>query len=158
MVSADAIHAIVPFAITGKQQVTVETAAGVTNPIAITVSDADPALLGALNQDGSANSPSNPAVRGSVVSLYAVGMGQTSPAAIDGALIAAPLPTLAVPVSVTMGDQAASVQYAGAAPGLVAGVTQINVQIPASLPAGNAQVVLTVGAHSSPLGPVISVR
>jgi uncharacterized protein (TIGR03437 family) len=167
MVSADAIHAIVPFEVAGKQQtqVTVETAAGRTNVIDFPVSDADPGFLSAdgvhvaaLNQDGSVNSPSNPAARGTVVALFVVGMGQMSPPQADGAVISPPLPTLGLPPTLAVGGQAAEVRYAGAAPGLVAGVAQINLVIPLSLPSGEVPVRLIIGAHQSALGPIISLR
>jgi uncharacterized protein (TIGR03437 family) len=37
-----------------------------------------------LNQDGSINSPRNPADPGSVVSLFLTGTGQTSPPSVEG--------------------------------------------------------------------------
>jgi uncharacterized protein (TIGR03437 family) len=44
---------------------------------------------------------------------------------------------------------AASIVYAGAAPGLIAGVDQINVQLPPGLPSGPARLKLTIGSRSS---------
>jgi uncharacterized protein (TIGR03437 family) len=61
-------------------------------------------------------------------------------------------------VSVTIGGQPAIVDYAGAAPGLVAGVFQLNVRIPTSVAAGNLPVVVTVGNIASPAGVTVSVR
>ena len=49
-------------------------------------------------------------------------------------------------------------QYAGAAPGQVAGVLQINVQIPTGLTAGAVPIVLQVGGLSSPSGLTIYVQ
>jgi uncharacterized protein (TIGR03437 family) len=167
MVSADSIHAVVPFEVAGKQQtqVTVQTAAGRTNAITFRVSDADPAFLSAdgvhvaaLNEDGSVNSPSNPAVRGSIVALFTVGSGQTLPPESDGVVVGPPLPATLLSVSVAINASACDVQYAGAAPGLVAGVTQINIRIPSTVPPGDALIRLTVGSHSTLSGPVISLR
>ena len=54
-----------------------------------------------LNQDGTANSATNPAHVGDVIVLYATGEGQTSPAGIDGQPASAPAPVL--PLKVTIG-------------------------------------------------------
>jgi uncharacterized protein (TIGR03437 family) len=54
------------------------------------------------------------------------------------------------PVTVTIGGQSATVLYQGAAPGLVAGVSQINVQVPAGVTPGSAvPVTITVGGVAS---------
>ena len=95
----------------------------------------------AINQDGTVNSPSNPAPRGSTILLFATGQGQGS-----GAL------------SVTIGGYSAVLQYAGSAPGF-AGLMQINAQIPGGfLPPGIEPVTLTVGNASSQNGVTIALR
>jgi uncharacterized protein (TIGR03437 family) len=59
---------------------------------------------------------------------------------------------------VTIGGQAAAVQYAGQAPYAVAGVIQINAQIPSGTQAGNAvPVVVQVGSVSTQAGVTIAV-
>jgi uncharacterized protein (TIGR03437 family) len=105
-----------------------------------------------LNQDGSLNSASNPASPGTIITLYATGEGQTNPAGVDGKIAnSAPYPAPIQPVSVLIGDLAGVVQYAGAAPQLVAGVMQVNVQVPTGIAASAAvPVVLTVGGVASP--------
>ena len=50
------------------------------------------------------------------------------------------------------------VNYAGGAPGLVAGVNQINLTIPATVTQGNAEVIITVGDYPSVSGVTIAVR
>ncbi len=86
----------------------------------------------ALNQDGSVNSASNPAAQGSIVTLF--GTGATWPSGIhDGALAAAPLPLDQEQNRFAVIDSygtPASILYAGAAPGLIYGVFQLNVQLP----------------------------
>jgi uncharacterized protein (TIGR03437 family) len=112
-----------------------------------------------LNQDGTVNSPSNPATVGSYVSLYATGEGQTNPAGIDGkpASVPAPVP-VAQPVTATIGGVPATVQYAGGSPSSVAGLIQVNVQIP-QVPAGSAvPIVITVGGQSSQSGASLAVK
>jgi uncharacterized protein (TIGR03437 family) len=78
----------------------------------------------ALNQDGSVNSAERAAAAGSVVVMYATGVG--------------------VPPRVTVGGVRAEVLYAGPAPGLPVGIEQLNVRLPANLPAGVATVSLGV--------------
>lgn len=45
-----------------------------------------------INQDGTINSPSNPADRGSVVTLFGTGEGRTTPDGVDGKVASTPLP------------------------------------------------------------------
>lgn len=100
--------------------------------------------LAALNQDGTANSAANPAAVGSVVSLFATGLGILSPPLKTGALN--PIPP-AGPLSITQIPSACSfdapqafdfilcqVLYIGSAPGLSTSVAQINVQLPSTVP------------------------
>ena len=64
-----------------------------------------------------------------------------------------PQPNLSV--SATVDGKPTVVQYAGAAPGQVAGLMQVNVQIPAGVqPGGYVPVVLTVGNVSTTSGAV----
>ena len=167
----DQLAVVVPYAIAGKTsvQVQVENLAARTPPFAVPVQSATPAFftadgsgkgqLAALNQNDSFNSAANPAPPGSVVVLYATGMGALSPAVADGTVISStPLPVPALSVQVTIGGKTAQVLYAGAAPGLVAGAIQINVSVPTGIPSGDAAVIARVGAASTPAGCTISVQ
>jgi uncharacterized protein (TIGR03437 family) len=100
-----------------------------------------------LNEDASVNRESNPASRGSVVVFYGTGEGLTTPTAGDGTIsLMEPLAQPNLPVMVTIGGQPSEILYAGAAPGLVAGVIQLNVRVPGNAPAGRAvPVVIRVG-------------
>jgi uncharacterized protein (TIGR03437 family) len=111
-----------------------------------------------LNSDGrTLNSSSHPAPAGSVVSLFVTGLGQTSPPGFDGKRAGPILPAPVLPVSVSVGGAAAEIEYAGAAPGL-AGMSQINVRIPASTAAGAAvPVVVKAGAGASSNSVTIAV-
>ncbi len=102
-----------------------------------------------LNQDGTVNSALKPALRGNVIVIYATGGGVTTPASNDGDVVADASHVIATPV-VTIGGQNAVVQYAGAAPGLVAGVVQINAVVPANAPAGaSVPISFSVNGASS---------
>ncbi len=94
------------------------------------------------NQDGSINSFTHPAPRGSIITFYGSGFGLTSPAGIDGHLATAPLPKPALPVSATVDGLPATVVYAGDAAGMVEGIVQINLQLPAAASYGVVNVVV----------------
>lgn len=100
---------------------------------------AGPVNAAALNQDGTINSPSNPAKVGSVVSIFATGLGAIDPAQPDGSIVGFPLPANVLPVSMsTMSPTGGApipitVLYAGPAPGEVAGVSQINFTVNANV-------------------------
>ncbi len=113
-----------------------------------------------LNQDGTLNSPSNPAAAGSVIAIYGTGGGMTSPMGQTGSLSPLSQAPLMLPVQVEIGGQnPAEVIYAGAAPGLISGVFQINVRIPETIVAGTGYgISLTIGSIMSPTQPTISVK
>lgn len=104
------------------------------------------------------NSPSNPAARGSIITIYATGAGETDPPGIDGMVAGSVLPKPILPVSVTIAGQAAQATYAGAAPGLVAGVMQVNARIPNGVSSGAVAVLLQVGDQTSQTGVTLNVR
>jgi uncharacterized protein (TIGR03437 family) len=94
----------------------------------------------ANNQDGSINSASNPAARGTIVSFYATGQGSSIG-----------------PVNLTIGDYPAQLLYAGPAPGF-AGLMQINARIPTGFLAPGIQpVVLSIGGATSQAGVTIAI-
>ncbi len=168
--SSTQINAVVPFGVSGTTtQIQVLYQGQPTASATVPIQPASPAVFsingngggqGAiLNQDGSVNSPTNPASRGSEVALFATGAGLTTPASTDGLLTTAPYPAPMLPVSVTIDGLPAHVVYAGAAPGLVAGVLQINVVVPANaLQETYDQVVVTVGDYVSPSAVTITVQ
>src|SRR5207249_395884 len=81
--------------------------------------------------------PHATAARSQTVTLYITGAGAMSPSVATGAAPSADtaisnLPKPALSVAVTVGGQAAAIQFIGTPAGLV-GVTQINYQVPASV-------------------------
>ncbi len=168
--SSSQINAVVPFGVTGPTtQMQIVYQGQTTASTTVPVQAASPALFaldatgggpGAiLNQDLSVNSETNPAARGSVVVLYGTGGGLTMPASVDGLLTSQPYPKPLLPVSVTIDKLPAQVLYAGAAPGLVSGVLQINVVVPANAsPVRYDQVVLTIGDSTSPSAITVAVQ
>ena len=123
----------------------------------VVVATAAPGIFAVANSDGTLNSPSNPAKVGGFITIYGTGGGVTNPFGITGGFwaIAASLPTLTQPVSVTIGGTNAMVLYAGSAPTLESGYFQINVALPSGLQASSAvNLVVTVRDSSSVAVPI----
>jgi uncharacterized protein (TIGR03437 family) len=83
-----------------------------------------------LNQDGTINSESNPAKAGSIITFYATGFQTNFYPLADGE-VATVAKNFCGPFC-TISPSDATIVYAGAAPGIVAGVTQFNVQLPST--------------------------
>lgn len=168
--SAGQIAAVVPYAVAGNTatSVVIEQNGITSNAVSLQLVASQPGIFTsdasgkgaakALNQDGSVNSVSNPAKAGEVVILYVTGEGAVTPTGADGKLSTAPLPKPVQSVTVKIGGQSATVQYAGAAPGLVAGLMQVNAVVPSGLTAGPVEVIVTAGAASSASGVTVQVR
>ena len=154
---------MVPYEVAGKNstQVQVSYQGQNSNAVTIPVAATQPGIFtnnasgqgqGAIvNQDGTVNSPSNPASAGTFVFVYATGEGQTTPSGIDGKPGASPAPQpVAQPVTAIVGGITAQVQYAGGVSGLVAGVLQVNMQIPQGVASGSAvPITIQVGGQNS---------
>jgi uncharacterized protein (TIGR03437 family) len=118
----------------------------------------------ALNSDLTPNSATNPALAGSTIAVYMTGEGQTSPPGVTGSVTCSngcssvsAIPKPVTSVSATIGGLPATVSFYGEAPGLVAGVMQVNIVIPLNTPAGNASLSITVGS-STQTGVTIAVK
>ena len=114
-----------------------------------------------VNQDTTINGPNNPAAKGSVVAIYMTGEGVTNPASTDGAIAYTtgnPLNKPILAVTATVAGQPAAVQYYGSAPGIVYGVMQVNITIPAGTPSGAQPVLINVGNYTTPAGVTVAVQ
>jgi uncharacterized protein (TIGR03437 family) len=163
--SSTLVSAIVPYEVSGMTSATVyvtyqgQNSVANTVPVAATApgiftlnsSGSGQAL--AVNLDGTLNSASNPTPAGGFVILYATGEGQTTPNGVDGkpAPTSPPYPMPIQTPTATVGGAQAVISYAGGAPGFVAGVMQVNLQIPAGVIAGTANVQLSIGTLLSPV-------
>jgi uncharacterized protein (TIGR03437 family) len=110
------------------------------------------------NQDLTPNSLSNPAAAGTIVVLFGTGEGQTNPAGVDGMIDTSTYPSPVLPVTVTIGGQAAQILYDGAIPGQVAGLLQINARVPTGLVSGPQPVIVTIGTASSQANLTVAVK
>lgn len=170
------INAIVPCNVAGKTTVSVqvESNGAWTNVVSLPVYASNPSLFtqsnsgrgpGAiLNLENGVmqlNTPANGAPRGGTAILYGTGEGQTNPPCVDGQIVPAanPLPRPVLPVSVEVGGKAATVLYAGGAPGLVRGVVQVNITLAPDTPTGpNVPVTLKIGDRVSQDGVTMAVK
>jgi uncharacterized protein (TIGR03437 family) len=167
--SAGQVGAIVPYNVSGSLvQMFVQYRNSTSGLVNLSLATMTPAIFtaggtgtgqaAALNQDNSVNGASKPAKAGEVVQFFIAGVGQTNPPGADGTLNAQPLPVPQATVTATVGGRPATVTFAGGAPGLVAGVTQVNVQVPNGLTAGNTvPVVITLGTSNTQNGVTIAV-
>jgi len=108
-------------------------------PALFTVSGSGTGQAAALNQDNTVNSDSQPIMRGSVIVLYGTGYGADA-------------------ISVTIGGEPSTVQFAGPAPNYP-GLMQVNVTVPADLASsGDVGVTVAIGETSSQPGVTITVQ
>jgi uncharacterized protein (TIGR03437 family) len=166
---AGQISAVAPFSLQGRTstQVQVEFLGTRSATVTLPVARAAPAIFSAdttgkgqgaiLNQDLSVNGASNPASRGSVISIYLTGAGAMQTPVTDGAL-ATGIVNVAEDVTVRIAGIAVKPLYAGAAPGLVQGVIQVNAAIPTTITAGNVAIDVTIGGVTSQAGITVAVR
>ena len=168
--SPNQVAAVVPFGITSSlAQLYVQYQNVTSAPFNLSVASQIPAIFtlnssgvgqaaAINNQDGSINDAGHPAKVGDYIQLYITGAGQTSPSGTDGLISTGPGPVPAGAVNVTIGGQHASVNFAGGAPGAVAGVFQVNAQVPSGITAGSAvPVVVQVGTSNSQPNVTIAV-
>jgi uncharacterized protein (TIGR03437 family) len=174
-VSATQINCVVPYEIVGMSNPSVQvTYSGMTsNTVSLTSALTAPGIFATngtgqgaiLNQDGSANGPANPEAPGNIVSVFMTGEGQTSPPGVTGSITCKSgcntLQQIPVPlqlVTAVVGNQPATVTFYGEAPGLVAGILQVNLQIPPNTPSGATPLAISVGGTQSQSGVTLSVR
>jgi len=170
---AGQINAIVPYELAGASSASVvaEFGSARSNAVTLPVVASAPGVFSdtATGQGEGAIldvnyrlvSASNPVSGGSIIQIYATGQGQTSPGGVDGLIEPStlPLPAPLLSAGVTIGGVTANIQYAGAAPGLVAGALQINAFVPDGLPSGPAPLVVSFGSvyHSQP-GITVAIK
>jgi len=93
--------------------------------------------------------PDNPAKPGKYLLVYLTGIGPVDPmVAVGQAASGDALSHATLDSSATLGGQSATISFLGLAPNFV-GLAQANIQVPENLPAGNHELVLTVGGKPS---------
>jgi uncharacterized protein (TIGR03437 family) len=147
----------------------VEVSGSRSDPLYLNIGDTTPGVFtlnrlgtgqgSVVNQDGTDNSPSSPAARDSVITIYGTGEGQTKPPGQDGRIIDVDLRNPLAPVLVKIGGVPMQVQYAGSAAGQVSGYLRINVYVPPDAPTGiQVPVEVQIGGVTSQLGVSIAIQ
>ena len=168
--NSDQVVASVPYAVpdSGTGSVQVERPGGASNTLQIDLAQTAPGIFTldasgaghavALNEDGSLNSPSRPAKKGSVVLFYVTGGGLTGTPRVDGKLADGASRAI-VPFTAKIGGVDAEVMYAGDAPGMISGIFQVNAIVPADVPANGAvSLVIAVAGAQSQANVTLSVE
>jgi uncharacterized protein (TIGR03437 family) len=156
------VNALVPYGlpVNINAQIIVQQGNAYTLPQSIARAAADPGIFtttasgtgqGAMiRPDGNFAQPGTPAQAGDEIAIYAAGLGNTNPEAANGqAATTSPLLNVVSPVSVTIGEHNAWVDFAGLAPGFT-GLYQLNVAVPSGVSGNAVPVVLTVGGQPRP--------
>jgi uncharacterized protein (TIGR03437 family) len=168
VVVVQAPMALVPGAST---QIAVSAASGTTTAVSLPVVAAKPGIYTyeaggggqakAVNQDGSPNGTvgdnRRPAPAGSVISVFATGLGTVAPAIAAGTPPStSTLSTTVLPVTATIGGRTAQVLWAGAAPGQT-GTYQVNIMVPEGTASGPARLVIWADGTASQAGVTVEV-
>jgi len=151
------IDAQIPWELVGQAQaqLTIVTDDLAGNTVSVPLAPVSPGLYSAILINGTSTlvAPGHPAHQGDYVNLFATGLGPVTHQPATGAPAAAnPLAQTANKVTVAIGNVPATVPFAGLAPGFV-GLYQVNVQVPANSPIGDAvPLALSVaGVAANPL-------
>jgi uncharacterized protein (TIGR03437 family) len=169
-VTSNQINVLTPSLGTGSVPVTVTTTAGTSGSFAIAIQTVEPGLFAWPGnqvvathldysfavQNGTFSVTTVPAKPGEAIILWGTGFGVTIPAAPDGQVVPPGTHTVNG-VTVTVGGQPVTVLGTALTSGL-AGVYQIAIQLPASLPNGDYLVVATVDGAQSPSNVLITVQ
>jgi uncharacterized protein (TIGR03437 family) len=176
-VTANSVTAVVPYGVAGQSntQVQVNARGFLSKAVNFPVTDAAPGIFTTYlnsgvpgqgldrafiyNEGGKQNASIQPAPRGSVITLFATGEGQTDPPGIDGKIASGNLPKPVLPVKVLIGGAEAEVLYAGGASGFIAGFMQIDARVPDGIaPGDSVPIQLVIGSAASQPGLSMSVR
>ena len=163
----DQVNAVLPFEVADRLNESLPLLARRTDAASLSVSA--PVLVTAArpgvftqNRSGSgagviqnANSqivtPANPVKAGDAIIIYGAGLGGVSPGVTSGdPAPSSPLARTAEDVTVTIGGRSAQVFFAGLSP-FFASLYQVNAFVPAGVPAGDAEVVVSIAGQASPV-------
>jgi uncharacterized protein (TIGR03437 family) len=169
-VASNQINAVAPYSLKGQltSKITVEYFGVASSPVTVQIVPSMTGLFTAnstgtgegsiVNQDSTPNSPANPASVGSVITLYATGMGLTSSQIADGSVPQDSSVKPVLPVTVTIDGQPATLVSAYATPGML-GVLTANVQVPSGVHTGAAvPIALQVGTSQSQSGVTMAIQ
>ncbi len=163
--SSSQINGQLPFNVDGTATMTLRTPGGISDNFYLNILPSAPSVFrsgtagpqtGIATVTRSVNNqlvtPSNPIHPGDVITIYATGLGRTSPAVDSGQPAPSdPLPAAIITPQVTLGGSSLNVAYAGLTPGYV-GVYQINASVPPRVSEGmDIPLVINQGGNSTQL-------
>jgi uncharacterized protein (TIGR03437 family) len=166
------VVAIAPYSLAGKAStsITVAFRGAMSNSMLANLQATDPGLLtldgsgqgqaNIRNEDGSLNTPDNPAAIGSTVTLFFTGAGQTNPPGIEGSIAGDSGSTPAGKFFVTMDGQFANAVSIGTVPGFLQGLIQVTVSVPDKVRPGDARSISITGPgpYAGSQTALISIR
>jgi uncharacterized protein (TIGR03437 family) len=134
----------------GANAVTVSAQGTFSNTIISQVDEVAPGVLLAIHPDGTAVDAAHPIHGGEKLALYAVGLGPVDQPVGTGEVAQEDAPAATVyPITVSIRDQKASVDFAGLVPGVL-GLYRIDLTLPGNTAAGSASVSVSVQDHMAP--------
>lgn len=183
-VSAAQINVIVPYEIAGRSTTILivsyqsQQSAGISQLVAgqapgiYTFSATGAGQASVLNQNGTFNGPSSglviggqtvtttPAPQGTVIAVFMTGGGQTNPASTTGTVTPTGTTLYKIPgtVTATINGVNALVEFAGAAPGLVTGVIQVNILVPTGVTGSGLPLAININGSTTAAGPTVAVQ
>jgi uncharacterized protein (TIGR03437 family) len=104
------------------------------------------------------NTSTSPAPQGSIITVYATGLGEVTPSEPDGFPDSAGFAEPLLPVTAAIGGAKASVGYVGGDSGLPPGMTRVDLTVPTGVTGSAVPVTITVGGASSQAGVTIAVQ
>lgn len=168
--SSTAVEVVAPFRLADRSstELQLEYNGNLSNPITLAVAQASPGIFTqdtsgrdqalVFNQDRRANGPNAPAEKGTVITVYATGGGQTTPHSEDGQITSGSQIFTVPRCALAIGSIPAEIVFCGSAPFAVSGLLQITARIPGNLTIGGAlPLELTIGAFTSQRGPFLVV-
>jgi uncharacterized protein (TIGR03437 family) len=169
-VSGGQVNCIVPYEVAGLStiQVQLKYLGQPSNTMVLSVQSSAPGIFSAsgtgtgqaaiLNSNNTHNSSGNPAAKGSVIQIFMTGEGVTNPNSVDGVVTGNATTVPFLPVAVNIGGQPATVVFKAEAPGIVAGILQLNVTVPPNIPSGTNSLSVTIGSNVSQPNLTIQVQ
>jgi uncharacterized protein (TIGR03437 family) len=160
---------LVPYAVAALSSVTVQLQYNnfASEPITLTVAPSNVGVFTmnssgvgqatVVNQNSTLNSTDNGATVGSLITIYATGLGLPDQPGIDGRIAMGISARPSLPITVTIGGSPAEIVYAGEAPAM-AGVFSIVARVPSDLAAGSHALTVTAGASASQPDITVAVR
>ena len=163
----DQVNAILPFELTDRLNESLPLLVRRTDAASLGVSEpvfVNAARPGVFTRNASGSGPGSiqnanfqivtpaaPVKAGDAIVIYGTGLGAVSPEVASGdPAPASPLARTAEDVTVTIGGRPASVLFAGLTPGFTS-LYQVNAVVPAGVPAGEADLVVSIAGQASPV-------